>query len=184
MRCSDAVEWIADKLDGTLPGDRLRELDEHLARCPRCRAELRLQEQIHSALARPVPSVLPADFARLVTERARERTRSGAVRFRWPVVVFSSLLGLGFVSLFLLRSALARVLESAFGPAAAAALTSFRGLGGITLSPGMESLRSLSEGLHQVGVSSGVTPVFLAVVLVALVTTVWASRSMWSFLHD
>ena len=32
--------------------------------------------------------------------------------------------------------------------------------------------------------SSGVTPVFLAVVLVALVTTVWASRSMWSFLHD
>ena len=40
MTCREMVEFLADYLDGALPGASRREFDEHLDECPDCQAYL------------------------------------------------------------------------------------------------------------------------------------------------
>ncbi|MCK4548452.1 MAG: zf-HC2 domain-containing protein [Candidatus Eisenbacteria sp.] len=110
MKCSDYVQWIAQEVDGTLPGSHERELQAHLSGCSRCRAELLLQRRILEALAQEVPSELPADFTRRVSEKALARARVEK-RSRWfaslaPAFAFA----VGIALLWMLRADLARVL--------------------------------------------------------------------------
>lgn len=72
MDCSNYIEWIASKLDGSLDEAETRELNEHLSVCSRCCAELRLQTRLIEALAEEPPLELPADFTRRVSAKALE----------------------------------------------------------------------------------------------------------------
>ena len=40
MTCRDAIDVLADYLDGTMPADLVAELNHHLADCAACRAYL------------------------------------------------------------------------------------------------------------------------------------------------
>lgn len=64
--CSDAIRQLWEYLDGTV-GDAEREaLEEHLARCRRCCAELEFAEELRGFLARSASEDIPADvLARL-----------------------------------------------------------------------------------------------------------------------
>lgn len=72
MNCPDCVERIAQKLDGTLPVHLEAELEEHVSRCSRCRAEWVLQEKIRDALSQEIPSELSPSFTQRVCRRAFE----------------------------------------------------------------------------------------------------------------
>jgi hypothetical protein len=87
MKCSDYIEWVGRKLEGSLPPDQLRELDGHLATCDRCRAELRLQQRIVESLREDVPSGLSAGFTQRVTERVKSKPRDERFARRWPALI-------------------------------------------------------------------------------------------------
>ena len=124
MKCSDCVVLIARKLDGTLTGSEAEQLDAHLSRCDRCRAELVLQKKLLHALKQELPQSLPAGFTHRVTARAirlegKERRR----RFR-----------------------LADLLPAVPALAGAVLLVFFwRDLAGI-IAPAMEGLANVTEG--------------------------------------
>jgi anti-sigma factor RsiW len=40
MTCRDAIDVLADYVDGTMPADLVAELEDHLAGCEPCRAYL------------------------------------------------------------------------------------------------------------------------------------------------
>jgi anti-sigma factor RsiW len=87
MDCSQCVDWTAPKLGGTLDERRMRELEEHLGECGRCRAELLLQEKIQAALSEDIPSGLSSDFTRRVCERTLAiAPRAGVIRL-WPALL-------------------------------------------------------------------------------------------------
>jgi anti-sigma factor RsiW len=49
-KCTNVVRLLADYLEGHLPEPIHQELDQHLARCPRCVAQLRSYESTVSLL--------------------------------------------------------------------------------------------------------------------------------------
>ena len=49
-KCCDLVRLLADYLEGQLPGPTHAELERHLARCPRCVAQLRSYQSTLSLL--------------------------------------------------------------------------------------------------------------------------------------
>jgi anti-sigma factor RsiW len=109
MKCSDYIEWIGQRLDGSLPRDRFAELEEHLTVCSRCRAEYTLQKKIMGALKEGAPSGLPADFTQRVMARALEisRARKRAERLEplVPALVFAA----AAIVLFIFRTEVAGV---------------------------------------------------------------------------
>jgi anti-sigma factor RsiW len=115
---------ISLKLDGTLTWDQSGQLDAHLSRCDRCRAELALQKKLLHALKQELPRSLPADFTRRVTgQAARLEGKDRRRRFR-------------------LRDLLPAV------PAAAAALVLvffWREVGGV-IAPAMEAIADATGG--------------------------------------
>jgi|GEM_PF-1031471 len=124
MNCARYAEWIARKLEGTLPRDLAHRLDVHLAGCARCRAELALQRRIEHALSQPQPSGLPADFTQKVCRRAFRASASRRRLDRFvdliPALAFST----ATLTVFLLRHELALALPSLLEP-----------LGGVLASP-------------------------------------------------
>jgi hypothetical protein len=71
MQCDKATTLIDDYLDGYLDGALERELTDHLAGCPQCRAELqRRQELLVQLRAIPVPAASPG-FSQRVLRHAR-----------------------------------------------------------------------------------------------------------------
>jgi len=74
--CSEWLERILLMVEGSLAEEEARRLEAHLARCPRCRMELELQESILEALKEPPQGELSADFA--------ERTAALAAGAREP----------------------------------------------------------------------------------------------------
>ena len=70
MKCSDCVVFIARKLDGMLTPAEAEQLDAHLSRCDRCRAEMMLQEKVLNVLKQDLPGRLPPGFTRRVTRQA------------------------------------------------------------------------------------------------------------------
>jgi len=79
--CSECVAFISRKLEGTLTRPETRELNAHLSRCGRCRAELVLQQKMLHALKQELPGRLPADFSRRVTGQVARLEGKG--RRRW-----------------------------------------------------------------------------------------------------
>jgi anti-sigma factor RsiW len=87
MSCEKWVKQIFDRLSGSLSARETSELEEHLGRCPACRAELALQREIEKALAVEVHSGLSADFTKMVSAKAlRIETKIRSPR-PWPVLV-------------------------------------------------------------------------------------------------
>jgi len=109
VKCSDYIEWIGQRLDGSLPGDRFAELEEHLAVCSRCRAEYTLQKKITAALKEDVPSGLSSDFTQQVMARAldisKARKRAEKLEPLVPALVFAA----AAIVLFIFRSEVAGV---------------------------------------------------------------------------
>ncbi len=93
MKCDE----IEDYLDGSLTGSRLEMFEEHLESCPRCRSELRRQEDLDRALtaaARSLPPAPPRLLDRLDREIAvLERRQS--IRWRWAVAAALIFVGVG-----------------------------------------------------------------------------------------
>ena len=60
MTCREAIDVLADYLDGTMPPDVAAELERHLAECAPCRAYLatyrKTRERRQAAAARPARS--------------------------------------------------------------------------------------------------------------------------------
>ncbi len=81
MKCPEYIEWIAAKVDGTIPFERLERLNAHLKGCDACRLELMLQEEIHESLKREMPSGLSADFTQRVSREAL--ALAGKEKKRW-----------------------------------------------------------------------------------------------------
>jgi anti-sigma factor RsiW len=112
MKCSDCIEWIGQRLDGSLRPDRFAELEEHLTVCGRCRAEYTLQKKIMGALKEDAPSGrLSADFTQRVmartSELARARKRTERLEPLIPALVFAA----AAIVLFIFRSEVAGVVE-------------------------------------------------------------------------
>lgn len=61
ISCSDAVRQLWEYLDGTVEGPELARLEEHLARCRRCCAELEFAEELRGFLRRSADTEVPAD---------------------------------------------------------------------------------------------------------------------------
>jgi len=106
---------IAGYLDGELPVENERRVDEHLSGCSGCREELRLQREILSAIesvAEEPPNIpdVPPGFARVVTVNAEssvsgirspsERLTSAFIGAFLVLIVAASLLTDGGVTAF------------------------------------------------------------------------------------
>jgi anti-sigma factor RsiW len=113
MRCSDYIEWIAEKIAGSLPEAKSRELEKHLAVCSRCRAELLLQSRIHASLLETAPSGLPDDF----TQRIKQQVKVSDRRIRYRSALGSlapvAALAAGIVLAFVFRLQIDRILPPA-----------------------------------------------------------------------
>jgi anti-sigma factor RsiW len=82
--CPDAMT-LAGYLEGRLSPDQRAAVERHLARCPRCVAEV---PQLRALLAEPamIPPADVADRARRLVAPARERQGQAAPRL-WPAVL-------------------------------------------------------------------------------------------------
>jgi anti-sigma factor RsiW len=73
--CRDAIDVLADYLDGTMPRDLAAELERHLADCPPCRAYLatyRKTQELGAAAARvEMPEEMQVRLRRFLIDRLR-----------------------------------------------------------------------------------------------------------------
>ncbi|MEX1141099.1 MAG: zf-HC2 domain-containing protein [Thermoleophilaceae bacterium] len=61
ISCSDAARQLWEYLDGAVEGAQLERLEEHLARCRRCCAELEFAEELRACLRQSADEQVPAD---------------------------------------------------------------------------------------------------------------------------
>ncbi len=80
MNCRTTVQRLNPYLDGELSAEEAAVVEEHLAACPQCRAELDDLRRINGALEALGGMAAPADFAR--------RVRGAADRRRKPIRLF------------------------------------------------------------------------------------------------
>ena len=92
--CERYLEWISARLDGELSGEEERELEEHLAQCPACRAIEGRLAALRDSLQSLEEIPAPEGFAQGVMDRVRaERSRPKVVSlFKRPQ--FKALAGL------------------------------------------------------------------------------------------
>jgi anti-sigma factor RsiW len=176
MKCSDYVEWISQRLDGSLARDRFAELEEHLAVCSRCRAEYKLQKKIVGALKEDVTCGLSQDFTQRVAARTleifRARKRAEKLEPLVPALVFAA----AAIVLFIFRSEVTVVLGpgmdalgSVLGGPVSRLGSAFAGLLPGTASMPVEST-SFVQRVSQPVVIMGTT------IALALAAAVWAMR--------
>lgn len=95
MKCSQAQEWMSEKLDQVLDASRTARLDGHLQSCPTCRKEwddLRQSWELLGALPELEPSPL---FRARVWEKIRQQPVPAGWSFkRWFAGLGLSLAGL------------------------------------------------------------------------------------------
>lgn len=113
MKCQDCIEWIALKLDGTLPYGDLEKLDAHIKGCDLCRMELKLQTEIQESLKREMPSGLSSDFTRRVSREALALAGKEKKRWQLPDLVPVFSLAAASILLFVFRSEVAQFLSPA-----------------------------------------------------------------------
>jgi anti-sigma factor (TIGR02949 family) len=75
MTCREAIDVLADYLDGTMPADLAAELERHLAGCEPCRAYLatyRKTRALGTAVARvEMPDEMRARLLRFLADKLR-----------------------------------------------------------------------------------------------------------------
>ena len=184
MRCVLYTQWISRMLDRSLPENELRELEEHLSCCSRCRAELLLQKKIRDALAGPLPPGLSADFTEQVTRKAAALAPRVRRPRRWPALVPAVALSAAAVALLSLSPVLARLVpwpaESLVGSLLAPVARVWHAL--FSLLPGPADL-----GLDRIpALPRSGDPLVATVValLLAGVSVVWAFRYVFAFLRE
>lgn len=73
LTCRDGVELLMDYLEGVLPEPLRREIDAHVAGCPRCVAFVESYRKtpgiVRAATAAEVPGDLAASLRRFLAER-------------------------------------------------------------------------------------------------------------------
>lgn len=74
MRCEDAALLLSARLDGELSEAEERELNDHLAQCPACRALAEDLASLHASLSYLEDEPAPEGFAARVMERVRAET--------------------------------------------------------------------------------------------------------------
>lgn len=178
MKCTDCAQLIDRKLEGSLPGHHLRELEDHLAGCRRCRDELRLQESILEALKEEeTHSGLSIEFTQRVSARAREMRREKVTR-RWPALVPVFALATAIVVVALFAADLAHVAPWKWiGHTFSTAFS----LLGDTLSRLLSNMPSLSSGVQ---VEPSPTAIVIIGSIVSVIPMIWSFRRMYAFLRD
>src|SRR5438128_2377027 len=88
MKCEWVRENIVLQVYGELPDDARHELEQHVARCADCAAELKAEQDFHSLLAQdraadPTPNLLAASRMRL--QEALETAPQGSI---WSRLAF------------------------------------------------------------------------------------------------
>jgi anti-sigma factor RsiW len=71
MACRELVEVVTDYLDGTLPADDRRRLEEHLAECPYCVTYIEQMRDTIEALGTVSEESISADTRRGLLEAFR-----------------------------------------------------------------------------------------------------------------
>lgn len=74
ISCSDAVRQLWEYLDGTVEGAELERLEEHLARCRRCCAELEFAEELRGFLRQSAEDEVPPDVMERLNATLEELT--------------------------------------------------------------------------------------------------------------
>jgi anti-sigma factor RsiW len=88
MRCGRAQKLMVAAVDGELMPERRRELDDHVAGCPACSAELRATQTLFGALGSlpqeaEVPALVEAATLRRMRLAAAEEREGGGRRWGW-----------------------------------------------------------------------------------------------------
>ena len=77
LTCKDAIEILADFLDGTLPADAVETLEQHLHDCPPCVAYLKTYRKTRELVGRAgrveMPAELKARLRRFLVEQLDKR---------------------------------------------------------------------------------------------------------------
>jgi anti-sigma factor RsiW len=178
MKCADFAQWIDRKLEGSLPGHELLELDDHLAGCRRCRDELMLQKGILEALTQEeTQSGLSLDFTQRVSTRTQEIRRE-KVAPRWPAFVPVFALGAAILVVALIVADLAQIAPwKAIGSTFS---TTFNLLGD-ALSGLLSKAPSLPSGAQA---EPSPTAIIILASIVSVIPMVWSFRRMYAFLRD
>jgi anti-sigma factor RsiW len=71
MVCRELVEVVTDYLEGTLPRDDRRRLEEHLGQCPRCAQYIEQMRQTIEALGELSPETIAPETRRRLVEAFR-----------------------------------------------------------------------------------------------------------------
>jgi anti-sigma factor RsiW len=184
MRCSQYAVWIARKLDGSLAARNIEELEEHLAHCSRCRAELHLQKKILGSLKQEMPSGLSSGFTQRVSARAVDIARSRRRNLRLPDLVPVLAVAAAAVLLLAFRTDLARVVpplmtafaESITGPLASVGDGVLRVLAALPAIPSEHT--AFMDRMYKPLMTS------MTAVAVACVAVLWAFSRVRAFLRD
>jgi anti-sigma factor RsiW len=184
MRCGDYIEWIARKLEGTLPEPQACELDEHLTRCSRCRAEILLQKRLMATLAQEPASELPADFTELVVHRAREIALEETRVPVWPTMLAALALVAGVTAVALAGADQLRALGSLSGSISRPLSPALA-----WIADAMGRVFGRASDLPTVQIPpmaplSGTLERALAATLLASVPLVWGFYQVYAFLRD
>jgi len=95
-------DLLCDAIHGTLTDGDRRRVDEHVATCADCRAELALLQRARTVLDRRTPAV---DAARIAAAIPPRRATARALRFStWRVAASIAVMAVGAASLSLARS--------------------------------------------------------------------------------
>ncbi len=116
MACPEFESWILESVEGCLPSDEHRRLEQHLEGCTECRVFHESLDILDTALTAQLrPPLLPVDFRRRLTRRV-----SAAAREKPPSVLRELL---DFVGIAAVAVAGGFLLQSMFGLAAARRLS-------------------------------------------------------------
>lgn len=89
MRCSEIQVDLEAYVDGMLGPERATLLEEHLASCQACRAELARLQTVVAALETWPLAAEPAQFTAQVMARVRPRPAQPRFRLRWSDLLVS-----------------------------------------------------------------------------------------------
>ena len=77
MRCSEVCELLSSYMDGMLPAEEMKAVDEHLSFCPDCREELRQLEETVAILRNLGEVEPPADLRGSILNKIQASARKG-----------------------------------------------------------------------------------------------------------
>jgi anti-sigma factor (TIGR02949 family) len=102
--CSEIERWLHMAVDGELSHEDRPEVDEHLAGCPRCQAELGLIEKTRAGLAQAAnEDQAPAALVGKIqgqARSARRRSRVSVLAAAIPAAIAIAALGVGGLALY------------------------------------------------------------------------------------